>query len=188
MLTAGIAGCVAMTTLGVHLAPSFATILLPQHIALGTTIIRITVLALPMVALNIALVYSLQAVGRHDIAARIGVAASLASAAMSVIAILTAGITGASWALVARPTILAAALAPAFQRAFPGLLGRLPWFRIALAGAALLATCELLPHTGLLKALASAAAGGIVYVALLLMMRVLTVTDVVALVARERDA
>jgi O-antigen/teichoic acid export membrane protein len=184
MLTVGMAACLPMAIASVYLAGPIAAILLPHDAVAGASVIRITVLGLPLLALATAMSYGLQAAGRHDTAARLGIGASMTTVVVSAVAVAMAGTGGASWALVARPAILAVALAHAFHGTFPGTLRRLPWLRMCVAAAALAATCQLIRHVEFLETLAAVIAGLAAYVAVLLVFRVFAISDLTGLVSR----
>ena len=184
MLTIGIAACAPMAIAGVYVARPIAAILLPHDVLAGQMVIQVTVLALPLTALAIAMLYSLQAAGHYDTAARLGIGASLVSVVTSAACVVTAGTTGASWAFVAKPAILAVALIPAFHKVFPRALARPPWVRILIASSALAAICHLARNRNIVGAMAYSAAGFGVYGAGLLAMRVFSVSDLFGLLSR----
>jgi len=187
MLTLGLTACVPMAIAGAYIAGPIARILLPDDSQLVGTVIQLTVLSLPLLALSTSMAFCLQASAHHDSAARTGIGASVISLALSAVCVATAGIVGACWSLVARPGILAAALLPAFHQAFPGALRALPVMRILVASAGLAVICRGNGERSLPAAVAYSAAGIGVYTAALLAMRVFSVSDIVQVLSRTAD-
>ena len=187
MLTIGLAACVPMAVVGAYLARPIARTLLPHDSQVGASVIQVTMLALPLLALSTGMSFCLQAAGRHNTAARVGIGASLFSVALSALCVTMSGTVGASWALVARPAILALALAPVFHATFPGALRRLPLFRILISSAGLAALCHLTRDRHVVIAVGSSLASVGVYAAGLMAMRVFSVSDVFRLLSRTGD-
>ena len=122
------------TTLGVLLFGKWiANILFPREPDLCAWIIHITMWSLPIVGMNWAFTSSLQASGNHDAQARAGIKATLISFAAGAILIAAFGLRGACISWLLRPAAMWVLLMLRFRRVFPGLLGRLPFLRIAAA-------------------------------------------------------
>jgi O-antigen/teichoic acid export membrane protein len=181
MLTIGLVASMPPAVLGSYLAPSIAGVLLPNDAETCRRIIAITVWAVPFSAVSLGMSYALQAAGRHDDVARLGLRATVISAGACAGLITWFGITGASWAVLARPATVLLALLPAFRRAFPGVLRTVPLTRIALSTTALAGVCLVAGSEPIWPALLVALTGAATYGAALLAARVFTIEALVRL-------
>jgi O-antigen/teichoic acid export membrane protein len=181
MLTIGLAASVPLAVVGAYLAQSISEILLPTSSETCRRVIEISVWTVPLLAMSLGMSFSLQAAGHHDLVARFGLRATVISAALSIALIASAGITGATWSLLARPGIVAVTLLPSFRRTFPSALAHVPFARIFLSAAALASIWLLADRDHIWPAVASAVVGMGAYGAALLACRVFPLSAVARL-------
>lgn len=141
MLTMGLAASMPAAVFGTYLAHSISGVLVPSDPQTCRRIIQITVWAVPLTALSLGMSFALQAAGRHDDVARVGLLATAMSAVGSAALIAGFGITGASCAVLARPATVLVTLLPSFRRTFPGVLRSVPLARILLCAGAVAGLC-----------------------------------------------
>jgi len=183
MLSVALAASLPLAVIGTFLAESLSSVLLPTAQATCQSVIEITAWAVPVMALSLALSFALQAAGHHEHVARAGLGATAASAAASAALIATLGLTGASWAVVARPATLLVLLVPAFRRTFPGVLVCVPFARILLSTTVLAGVCVVGERAHLSTALLVAAVGVCGYAIVLLVSGVFSIRSVARLFA-----
>jgi O-antigen/teichoic acid export membrane protein len=185
MLTVAVAASVPLAIVGTYLAQPLSDILLPAASDACRAVIQTSVWAVPLLAMSHGLSFSLQAVGRHELVARLGLRSSVISAVLAAGLISTLGIEGASWSLLARPAITTMALLPAFRRTFPAVLPGLPLGRILLSASTLAALCVLTDRQRIWSALAMAVCGIGGYGLSLIASRVVPVSAVARLLTRD---
>ena len=178
MLTLGVAVCVPVAILGTFLAPLIAEIMLPGSSETGRALMSVSVWSVPLMALSTGMLYSLQASGHYDLAARAGFLATTVSAGLSLALISTLGLTGAAWSFVARPAILTVMLLLPFLRVFPSVLVAVPFVRILLSASTLGAVCLVADRQRIFPALGYASAGVVAYGLALLGTRVVSASAV----------
>jgi O-antigen/teichoic acid export membrane protein len=166
-------------TLGVSfLAPWVGRILFEENPEACTTVLRITMWSVPLVALNWGASCALQASGRFDENARAGIRAVFINVLVTLVLVFGFGLLGAAISVVSKALVSLALLAPPFLQAFPGVLRRIPWLRFAAAAAAMQLVFWLsgyLPVAGLaFGAVAGAVAGTIAYLGALALLGVLS--------------
>ena len=181
MLTIGLAASMPAAVFGAYLAHSISGVLLPGDPQTCRRIIQITVWAVPLAALSLGMSFALQAAGRHDDVARLGLRATAISAAGSAALIAGFGITGASCAVLARPATVLVTLLPSFRRTFPGVLRSVPLARILLCAAAVASLCLMSEGERIGPAALVASAGVASYGAALVASRVFTLSAIVRL-------
>jgi hypothetical protein len=141
---------------------------------------------LPIVALDWALSSALQASGHHDEQARAQIAASSVGFVIGAALVVWLGLPGACISWLLRPAITFALLARPFVKVFPGLLWRFPFVRLGLATATMQAVISAGEHLFGGTPLALCAIGlaaSVVFVAMLVVLRVLTMATIKNLAA-----
>jgi O-antigen/teichoic acid export membrane protein len=181
MLTIGLAASMPAAVFGTYLAHGISGVLLPGDPQTCRRIIQITVWAVPLAALSLGMSFALQAAGRHDEVARLGLRATAISAAGSAALIAGFGITGASCAVLARPATVLVTLLPSFRRTFPGVLRSVPLARILLCATAVASLCFMSEGERIGPAALVASAGVASYGAALVAARVFTLSAIVRL-------
>ena len=157
-----------------------AAILFRSPNALAGIVISITIWSLPLQALALAFSGTLQATGAHDAAGRANLLTSLVSLPGSVLLVASFGVVGASISVVARPFVACGfSFAPLIQ-GFRTLFRGFPAIRLLVAAAGMvlieLLARQLIPAE-FLRALAGGGLGTFTFVALLLMFRVIRMSD-----------
>lgn len=185
MLTIGIASSLPLAIVGTFLAPSLADLLLPDSTELAA-ILRVAIWTVPLMALSLGMSYAIQAAGDHHVVARSALMATALSTPTSIVLISGFGVLGASWSFLLRPGLLALLMLPAFGRTFPGVLGRVPYARLAIS-TGFLAPVLLFDAThGLVAAAGIATAGLAIYAISLVASKVLILPRHRALIAPGR--
>ena len=105
---------------GMMIADPIARLLFPPDPALLATVVRVSVWSLPIVAIELAMSYALNAAGDDAAQARASVPAALVSLVATVSLVLALGVMGACWSMLLRPAIRAAFLAPLTLRNLKG--------------------------------------------------------------------
>jgi O-antigen/teichoic acid export membrane protein len=187
MLSVALAVSLPLAVVGTFLAESLSAVLLPTAKATCQSVIEITVWAVPVMAVTLALSFALQAAGQHEHVARAGLGATAASAAISAALIAVFGLAGASGAVVARPAVLLLLLLPAFKRTFPVTLAQVPSGRILLSAAVLAGVCVAIERAQLRTALLGASAGLCSYALALLVLGVFSIGSVTRLFASAHE-
>ena len=113
-----LAACIPIAMALSFLAPLIARILFPKHAEDCRMVIHMTSFALPFLGASVPMGSALQAIGKHNEAARASMVAMSVSLGASVILIARFGVTGACISYILRPTSTAAALLPRFAREF----------------------------------------------------------------------
>jgi O-antigen/teichoic acid export membrane protein len=93
-------------------------LLFPNDVAVFSTVMRITIWALPLVSLDAVLGYALNAAGKDAAQAKATVPAAVTGLLGAVVLISTLGLTGACWSMLLRPAVRVAFLAPIAVRTF----------------------------------------------------------------------
>ncbi len=114
----GITGGVLVALAVTILAELIGNILLADDAATFAFVARVTIWALPLVALESMMGYALNAAGKDAAQARASLPAAALSLLCSVALISVFGIPGACWSMVARPAVRAGFLAPVVWRTF----------------------------------------------------------------------
>jgi O-antigen/teichoic acid export membrane protein len=185
MLSVGLASSIPLAIVGTYLAGSLSAILLPEARATCRAVIEVSVWCVPLLAVSLGMSFALQAAGQHECVARAGLRATAVSVVLSCALIAAFGITGASWAVVARPVTVIVGLSTPFRRTFPRVLANVPFARILLSMSVLIGVCLSGERERLWIALLFAAAGAAAYGFALLASRVFSVSAVVKLFAPE---
>jgi len=178
MLAIGLAASLPLAIVGMYLSNVLAAILMPAAQEVCRTVIQITVWSLPLTAIQVAMSFALQGAGHYDRAARRGLRATAISAAASIVLTAGLGITGASYAVVARPGIIGLALGPSFRRVFPGVLTDVPIVRILLCSGCLAVVCANGDRQHVWPALIYTAIGGVIYAVALVTSGVLRIASI----------
>lgn len=180
--------CAPLAILCTFLADPMARILFPKDPDLCRAVISITIWAVPLRGLQLPMGSALQAVGRHSVAAKTGIFATIFSLALTIVLISTMGIIGACWAWVGRSAISALFLIPAFISAFPTVFKRIPALRIAIGLAAM---CGVLWYSTTLKVsiwmtlLIGASLGIAVYFLAMVALKVIDISDLKTMLKRK---
>jgi O-antigen/teichoic acid export membrane protein len=188
LVIVSLVACLPTAALVAFLARPIAGILFPNEAETCRKIIQLTIWSLPLTALTMSMLFSLQATGKDRAVARSGGAAAVCSLICSVTLVSTAGIPGACWAWVLRPAILAAFLLPSFLRTFRGVPAQVPVARILCALAAMVASLALFASVQMprwLDIAAGCGAGLAAYAASLAVLRVVTAGDVRRILSRS---
>ncbi len=183
MLSVSLAASLPLAVVGCFLADSLASVLLPAARDACRDVIEVTVWAVPVAAVSVAMSFALQAAGHHEHVARLSLGATAAGAATAGALIAMFGIPGASWAVVVRHAALVVALLPMFRRAFPGVVGNVPFGRILFCTAALAGAFLAGDRAHLWSALLLASIGVCGYGVALLISGVFSMRAVVRLLA-----
>jgi O-antigen/teichoic acid export membrane protein len=186
MLTTCLAATLPIPILGMYFARLLGELLTPASMDACRLVVLITVFALPITAINTAMLYALQAAGLHDASARLGVIATMVSALPAIELIRLFGLAGASWSLATRPSLFALSLVPLVGRTFPGLLGRLPLGRILLSAAPLAVLCAASSGAHVAWSLTFAGTGLACYVLGLHGLRVLSLPSLLGSAASDK--
>jgi O-antigen/teichoic acid export membrane protein len=188
MFTIALAASVPLAIVGMYLARPLSEILLPGASDICRSVIQISVWAVPLLAMSFGISFSLQAAGRHERVAQLGLRATGVSAALSIALVATFGIPGATWSLLARPAIVAMTLLPLFGRTFPAVLPAVPLGRILLSNATLAGICLLTGRQRIIPALIVALIGIGTYGVALLAGRVFPISAVTRLYTQPLDS
>jgi O-antigen/teichoic acid export membrane protein len=188
MLTIALAASAPLAIVGMYLARPVSEILLPAASDICRTVVQISVWAVPLLAVSFGISFSLQAAGRQERVAQLGLRATGVSAALSIALVAMFGIPGASWSLVARPAIVAMTLVPLFRRTFPAVLPSVPLGRILLANATLAGICLFTGRQRIMPALIVASIGIGIYGVALLACRVFPISAVTRLFTQTLDS
>jgi O-antigen/teichoic acid export membrane protein len=96
-----------------------AGVLLPSEPAACRYLIQVTAWALPLVGLEMMMVFVLNALGREAIQAKLSIVGSICSLLIGTLLISTWGTAGACWFMLARPVVAMAFLLPTLVRSMP---------------------------------------------------------------------
>jgi O-antigen/teichoic acid export membrane protein len=180
LLVLGQVVSVPLCVLATFHADWIAAILFRSNADLAGTVISVTIWSLPLQALALAFSGTLQATGAHDEAGRANLITSLISLPASVVLVASFGVLGASISWVTRSGIAGAASLRPFVRRFRAVFDGFPVISLLLAasGMVLVEACAgRWVFSGFLRALAGGGVGSIVYVILLLLLRVVRLSD-----------
>lgn len=109
--------CIPLTLLIVLLAGPISSLLFPRHPEVCLYVMRLTIWALPLVALECILGYALNALHRDALQAWASLISTL-HIALALVLVAQFGLAGACWALVLRPVVRLAAVIPCAVYAF----------------------------------------------------------------------
>ncbi|HQY88268.1 MAG TPA: MATE family efflux transporter, partial [Tepidisphaeraceae bacterium] len=111
-------GGLALALAGTLAAGLISRILFPSQPELLATVIRITVWALPLMAVESVMGYALNAAGKDAAQARASVPAAIISLALSITFVVLFGVIGACFSMLLRPAIRSGFIAPIFFKTF----------------------------------------------------------------------
>jgi len=117
-LLVSVGGAVLIATTLMWIALPVARVLMPTEAAALSSVIGVTIWALPLMSAELVLGYALTAARREAVQARVAWPASLLGVLASFVLIATMGLEGACWSMLARPMIRSAFLMPEFVRTF----------------------------------------------------------------------
>ena len=138
-LSLTLALCVPICIMSMFLAVPIAQILFPTDPQLCTTVIQITVWALPLVGTDFIMMFALNAAGRETSQARIVLLSNILTLATSTVLIFRFGLIGACVSWVVRHPVSIVLRLPNFLKTFRGAFAELPLLRIAACNALLIA-------------------------------------------------
>ncbi len=117
-LAVSVGGAVLIAATLMWIALPVARVLMPSEASALASVIGCTIWALPLVSVELVLGYALTAARREAVQARVAWPASLLGVLASFVLIVTMGLEGACWSMLARPMIRSAFLMPEFVRTF----------------------------------------------------------------------
>jgi O-antigen/teichoic acid export membrane protein len=122
--------CLPFAVLLTFLAGPLSAILFRTRPDICKQVIQVTIWSLPILGLFSPMSFIMQAAGKHEIAARWGIYATVCNVAASIFLIKFFGLNGACWSWVLRSAVSTAFLAIPFLQNFPETVQSLPFVRI----------------------------------------------------------
>lgn len=179
--------CVPAAILVSFVSPTLAALLFPRVPAVCRDVMAISIWSLPLLGLASCLGYSLHAAGKYNEASAVGIRSSILGLALTAFCILKWGLLGCAWATVARGFLSGVLIAPLFLRTFPTAIGLVPVSRLALSALMILLVLGLgrwLSFDGPLELIGVAAVAGLVYLATVFALRIITPSQLRSLTNR----